>query len=82
MKRAMAACFWVCLACAVAGAAVGISLVWGLATDYEVREVRQTIAIVFSAAAVTLAVGWLSGGRGPADEPSRAADAGGVARSA
>lgn len=33
MRRVVAACFWVCLACAVAGATVGVLLVWGLATD-------------------------------------------------
>ncbi len=68
MRRVISACFWVCLACAVAGAAVGISLVWGLVTNYEVSEVRQTIAIVFVAAAVTLLVGRVSVGRGQSAE--------------
>lgn len=74
MRRVIAACFWVCLACAVAGATVGISLVWGLATDYEVSEVRKTIAIVFVAAAVTLVVGRVSLGRGQTAVPGTAAD--------
>ena len=73
MRRVVAACFWVCFACAVAGAAVGVSLVWGLATDYEVREVRQTIVIVFVAAALTLTVGRASGGGGRSAGPTGAA---------
>jgi ABC-type uncharacterized transport system permease subunit len=76
MRRVIAACFWVCLACAVAGAAVGISLVWGLATDYEVSEIRKTIAIVFVAAAVTLVVGRVSLGRSQSAERGAVADGG------
>ena len=60
MRRVVAACFWVCLASAVTWAAVGIALVWKLATDYEVTEVRQTAAILFAVAAVTLVVGRVS----------------------
>jgi ABC-type uncharacterized transport system permease subunit len=74
MRRVIEACFWICLACAVAGAAVGISLVWGLATDCEVSEIRKTIAIVFVAAAVTLVVGRVSLGRGQTAERSAVAD--------
>lgn len=70
MRRAMAVCFWVCLGCAVAGAVVGILRVWGLATDYEVREVWQTIGIVFLAAALTLLVGRVYLGRVESAEPA------------
>ena len=76
MRRVMAACFWVCLACAVAGATVGVLLVWGLATDYEVREVRQTIVIVFLAAALTMVAGRVSLVRGLSAEPGAEADTG------
>ena len=69
MRRAMAVCFWVCLTCAVAGALVGILRVWGLATEYEVREVWQTIMIVFLAAALTLVTGRVYPGRGQSAEP-------------
>ena len=57
MKRVVAACFWICLASAAIYAVVGIALVWKVATDYEVSEVRQTAAIVFAVAAVSLVVG-------------------------
>jgi len=74
MRRVVAACFWVCFASAVTWAAVGIALVWKLATDYEVTEVRQTAAILFAVAAVTLAVGRVSLGGLRGAEPDTAVD--------
>ena len=74
MRRVIAACFWVCLASAVTWAAVGIALVWKLATDYEVSEVRQTAGIVFAVSAVTLAVGRVSLGGLRFAEPGAAVD--------
>lgn len=64
MRRVMAICFWVCVACAIAGATVALLRVWGLATEYEVREIIQTIQILFVAAVVTLIISRISFGKG------------------
>jgi hypothetical protein len=57
MKQVMTACFWICVACIIAGAILGLLIVWQVIERERLFQVWMSIGIVLLAAAMTLAVG-------------------------
>ena len=57
MNQVMTACFWICVVCIVAGAAVSLLWVWKVIEGEKLYQVWMTILVLFLAAALTLAVG-------------------------
>ncbi len=65
MKQVMTACFWICVACIIAGAILGLLIVWKAIEGERTYQVWMSIGIVFLAAATTLAVGRTYLGKDP-----------------
>ena len=57
MKQVMNVCIWTCIACIIAGAILGLLLVWNVVGGEHLYPFGMTFAIVFLAAALTLAFG-------------------------
>jgi hypothetical protein len=43
MKKMMTACFWVCIACIVAGAGLGLLMVWKVVEGERVNQIWLTV---------------------------------------
>lgn len=57
MKKMMTACFWTCFVCIVIGAVLALLWVWKVVEGERLNQVWMTIATLFVAAALTLAIG-------------------------
>jgi hypothetical protein len=77
MNQVMTVCFWICVTCIIAGAVLGLLLVWKAIEGERLYQVWMSIVIVFLAAALTLAVGRTYLGKDPGDFPRSRGRSGG-----